>query len=595
MGQLTIEKARTEYCGRFNSAHKDQDVVLMGWCDTRRDHGGLVFVDVRDREGNVQVVFDPKITPDCKNLKNEYVIYVEGKVVLRPEGMVNDKIPTGEIEIHASQLKILSEAEQPPFLPYDKNVSENLRLKYRYLDIRSTHLSKMLKLRHQVSQEVRRHLSDQGFYEVETPILYKSTPEGARDFLVPSRMHTGSFYALPQSPQTLKQLLMIGGIDKYFQIAKCFRDEDLRADRQPEFTQIDIEMSFITRDQIMALTESLASRLWKEFKGQELGDIPVLTYKEAMDDYGSDKPDLRIAQKIKNLDEESRLIDFKVFQTALEQNGTVRGLCFPNVESFSRSQLDKLTERVKPYGAKGLVWIKFNADGEIQSPIKKFLTDEFLQALKKKFDISNGPATVFIIADSVKITSDTLGFLRLDISKSLGLVEEGPDRFCWVVDFPLLEFDAKEGRWFSVHHPFTSPDEPGLEILIQGNEKEYSDVLSRAYDFVCNGHEIAGGSIRIHNPKIQKQVFKALNISEEEMNERFGFFNEALTYGTPPHGGIAWGLDRLIMILGGTDAIRDVIAFPKTAKGNCLMSNAPSAIDNDQLIELNLKLRNTKR
>jgi aspartyl-tRNA synthetase len=594
LGQLTIDKVRSEYCGNVNLKHKDKSIVLMGWCDTRRDHGGLVFVDLRDREGFVQVVFDPKKTPICKELKNEYVIYVEGHVIERPEGMKNSKLSSGEIEVHADTLKILSEAEQLPFLPFEKNVSENLRLKYRYLEMRSHHLTRLLKLRHLVSQKVRNFLTEEGFYEVETPILYKSTPEGARDFLVPSRMQAGSFYALPQSPQTLKQLLMIGGIDKYFQIARCFRDEDLRADRQPEFTQIDIEMSFIKKEQIMELTEKLARLLWQEYRGQKIDKIPVMTYQEAMDKYGSDKPDLRIPNQIIDLKEWGSTLGFNAFNSALELGGVVRGIAFPGVEGFTRSRLDKLTDMTKSTGAKGLVWIKVSSSGEIQSPIKKFLTEDSIKNLANIFDFKGQDATYFVVADSWRVVSDTLGNLRLKIAAEEGLVNtQDGDKFCWVIDFPLMEFDPKEGRWYSVHHPFTSPDEAGFEILTSGQENKYDQVMSQAYDFVCNGNEVAGGSIRIHDPKIQKQVFKALKISEEEIQQRFGFFNEALTYGTPPHGGLAWGLDRLVMILGNTDAIRDVIAFPKTAKGSDLMSQAPSPVDNDQLIELHIKLRQT--
>ena len=596
MSQLVVDKPRTQYCGKIDIGFKSKKVVLMGWCDTRRDHGGLVFVDLRDREGFVQVVFDPKKTPQCKDLKNEYVIYIEGEVIERPEGMKNKKISTGEIEVQVDTLKILSEAEQLPFLPYEKNVSENLRLKYRYLEMRSERLTRLMKLRHQVTQKVRNVLSDEDFFEIETPMLYKSTPEGARDFLVPSRMHQGSFYALPQSPQTLKQLLMIGGMDKYFQIARCFRDEDLRADRQPEFTQIDIEMSFIRREDIMQLTEKLAREIWAKFRDQEIKAIPVMTFKEAMDNYGSDKPDLRIDHRIVDLEEWASKVDFNAFKSTLSGGGVVRGLAFPGVEGFTRSRLDKLTEIAKSSGAQGLVWVKISDDGQIQSPIKKFLNEDAVNALQNKFDIKGQDFTVFVIADNWKTTCDTLGNLRLKVASEEGLIDiDGGDKFCWVIDFPLMEFDSKLGRWFSVHHPFTSPDQDGYKILLEGDEKKYDKVMSQAYDFVCNGHEIAGGSIRIHDPKIQKQIFRALKITEEEMQSRFGFFNEALTYGTPPHGGIAWGLDRLVMILGNTDAIRDVIAFPKTAKGSCLMSEAPSTVDNEQLIELGIKLRQTTK
>lgn len=587
----SLKQERTDYCGRIGLQYKDQKVVVMGWVDTRRDHGGLIFVDLRDREGMVQVVLDPKALDNAKTIKNEYVVSIEGIVKERPENMKNKKVATGDIEIHAESLKVLSEAEALPFLPDEKNVSEALRLKYRYLEIRSQRLTELLRLRHKVNQKIRHHLSEQDFFEVETPILYKSTPEGARDFLVPSRMHQGQFYALPQSPQTLKQLLMVGGIDKYFQIARCFRDEDLRADRQPEFTQLDIEMSFVSRQQVMELTESLAEKLWQDFRGQSLGDVPVFTYQQAMDLYGNDKPDLRIPNQIKDIADLVPKIEFNVFKSALENGGVVRSLGYAGVESFSRSRLDKLTDKVKQSGAKGLVWIKIEDSGNIQSPIKKFLNDEFIQGLRQAHGLKQGASTFFIVADDWKVTCASLAGLRLSLGQEEKLIDESTDKFCWVVDFPLLEFDAQEGRWFSVHHPFTAPLDEGLEILAAGQEKDYGKVLSQAYDFVCNGNEIAGGSLRIFNPKVQKQVFKALNISEEEMNLRFGFFNDALKYGTPPHGGIAWGMDRLVMILGKTDAIRDVIAFPKTARGNCVMSEAPSPVDPEQLVELGIKLR----
>lgn len=589
----SLDQTRTDYCGRIGLNYKDQDVVVMGWIDTRRDHGGLVFVDLRDREGIVQVVLDPKVLEAAKNIKNEYVVSIKGQVQERPENMKNPKVSTGDIEIHATELKILSEAETLPFLPEEKNVSESLRLKYRYLEMRSQHLTSLLRLRHKVSQKLRAFLTDNDFFEVETPILYKSTPEGARDFLVPSRMHQGHFYALPQSPQTLKQLLMVGGIDRYFQIARCFRDEDLRADRQPEFTQLDIEMSFITRSEIMNLTQRLAQKIWQEFRGQDIGEVPVLTYQQAMDDYGNDKPDLRIPNKIVDISNFATALEFNVFKQAVENSGVIRSLGYKGIESFSRSRLDKLTEQVKRHGVKGLVWIKVDASGETQSPIKKFLTEDFITQLRQAHGLTDGPATFFIVADEWRLVCDSLASLRLSLGKEEGLIDESLDKFCWVVDFPLLEFDAKEGRWFSVHHPFTAPHDEGFVILAEGREKEYGKVLSQAYDFVCNGNEVAGGSLRIFNPQIQKQVFKALNISDEEVKARFGFFNDALKYGTPPHGGIAWGLDRLVMILGRTEAIRDVIAFPKTARGNCMMSEAPSYVNNDQLIELGIKLRSS--
>lgn len=582
---------RTHYCGKLTAAAVGQEVILMGWVDTRRDHGGLVFVDLRDREGIVQVVLDPKnsATSMAKELRNEFVIAVRGVVRRRPEGMTNERIATGEVEVEVTQAEILSAAETPPFQINDPRVSETLRLKYRYLDLRSPLLQGHLITRHKVTQLTRTKLSELGFVEVETPILYKSTPEGARDYLVPSRVNPGHFYALPQSPQTLKQLLMIGGMDRYFQIARCFRDEDLRAERQPEFSQIDVEMSFVEVEDVIGVTEDLANVIWKEVRGTEVGKIPHLTYQEAMNTYGNDKPDLRNPLKLKDLAAVVAESGFKVFDETVARGDSVKGLAVPKAGEFSRGQLDKLTATAKQMGAKGLVWIKADAKGELTSPISKFFSEDKFKEIFKAAGGEPGGA-VFIVADEFNIACAALSTLRNQLGHEMGLIDTSTDAFCWIVDFPLFEFDPEEKRWVARHHPFTMPKDEHLAILEEQREKEYGKVLAKAYDLVCNGHEIAGGSIRIHSQKVQDIMFKALGLTPEESQEKFGFFIEALQYGTPPHGGIAWGLDRLIMILCGTDAIRDVIAFPKTARATCLMSGAPGTVDRNQLIELGVRL-----
>ena len=582
---------RTHLCGELRGEHVGQEVVLMGWVDTRRDHGSLVFVDLRDREGFVQVVLNPDKagTFGAKNLRNEFVVAVKGIVRARPEGLVNKKVHTGEVEVEAQVCEVLSAAETPPIQIGDSKVSENLRLKYRYLEMRSAQLQGHLIVRHKVAQVVRHFLSDKGFLEIETPILYKSTPEGARDYLVPSRVHLGHFYALPQSPQTLKQLLMVGGVDRYFQIARCFRDEDLRADRQPEFSQIDLEMSFVDEEDLITLNENLARQLWKEIKGKEIGEISRLSYQEAMSLYGSDKPDLRNPLKLKDLGETVKKCGFKVFEDILARGGVVRALAVPKAGSLSRGKIDKLTDLAKQMGAKGLVWIKSDEGGGLTSSVAKFIEPGQLQNI---FDQAGGEkkGAVFIVADDFEVSCHALSALRDHLGHEFGLVDLTKDSFLWVVDFPLLEFSPEEKRWMARHHPFTSPKDEHVSILFEGREKEYSGLLAKAYDFVCNGHELAGGSIRIHNQQVQKSIFKAMGMSEEEIQYRFGFFIEALSYGTPPHGGIAWGMDRLIMILCDTDAIRDVIAFPKTAKASCLMSDAPSVVSREQLLELSIRL-----
>ncbi len=581
---------RTHSCGHLTSSDLSKTVLLTGWVDSRRDHGGLVFVDLRDREGIVQVVLDPNNEgqKSAKDLRSEYVVQIKGTVRARPDGMVNKKISTGEIEVEAQELKILSEAQTLPFQVDDEKVSEVLKLKYRYLEMRSPRLQKILSLRHRVNQLVRTFLSDNGFIEVETPILYKSTPEGARDYLVPSRVSQGNFYALPQSPQTLKQLLMIGGTDRYFQIARCFRDEDLRADRQPEFSQIDLEMSFVDQSDIMKINESLLRTIWKEIKGIDIQEIPVFTFDEVMNKYGSDKPDLRNPLVLKDVTSEASNHGFKVFDDVAARGGAIKALAVPGQGAISRGQIDKLTQMAKQMGAKGLVWMKHDGS-TVQSSVQKFFTEDQIQ---KIFEAAGGEkdGAVFIVADDFEVTCAALSHLRDHFGWELSLIDASKDSFLWVVDFPLLEYDADGKRWAARHHPFTMCKDEHVEMLKGKKDSDLKKVYAKAYDLVCNGYEIAGGSVRIHNQSVQEAMFNALGFSEEEREQKFGFFIEALKYGTPPHGGAAWGMDRLVMILAGTTAIRDVIAFPKTAKAACLMSEAPSPVAREQLLELGIRL-----
>ncbi len=591
MSKFVSEIKRTHYCGRIDRALVGQRVVLMGWVSTQRDLGGLVFVDLRDREGLVQVVLDPKEVGSsvAKKVGTEYVLALEGVVRFRPSNMMNQKMKTGEVEVYADRVDILNEARVLPFQVDDENVQDVLKLKYRYLDLRSPRLQRHFALRHQLLQLTRSFFSSHSFIEIETPILYKSTPEGARDYLVPSRVNPGTFYALPQSPQTLKQLLMIAGYDRYFQVARCFRDEDLRADRQPEFSQIDMEMSFVDKDEVMSINEQLLRHLWKEIKGVDVGLIPRMTYQEAMDRYGSDKPDLRFSMEIQDLRALVQGSGFKIFEEALANGGIVRGISVPGGGGFSRGMLDKLTEMAKKAGARGLVWIRSEGQGRFSSSVSKFFTNEKLGEIFEKCGGKEGEVAL-IVADHFDTVCAALNTLRLYLGKELGLIQTNKDQFLWVVDFPLLEYSADEKRWVARHHPFTAPKDEHVEDLINNDSAKNGSILAKAYDLVCNGYEVAGGSIRIYRNEVQQAMFRTLGMSSEETKKKFGFFLEALGYGTPPHGGIAWGVDRLVMILAGTEAIREVIAFPKTTRGTDLMADSPSEVYANQLAELGIQL-----
>ncbi len=581
---------KTTDCNSLRVEDIGSEVVLMGWVQRRRDHGGLIFVDLRDREGITQVVFDPQISPAAHQraggLRSEYVIAARGKVRHRPEGMTNPKLPTGEVEAAATELLILNTSKTPPFhVEDDVDASENIRLRYRYLDLRRPKLYHNLLLRHNVARLTRDYFNGLGFIEVETPVLTRSTPEGARDYLVPSRVNTGRFYALPQSPQLFKQLLMVAGFERYYQIVKCFRDEDLRADRQPEFTQLDLEMSFIREQNIYELMEGWVGRLFSELMGIQL-DLPFdrMTYARAMELYGSDRPDTRFALPLTDVTAIVAESDLRVFKQAIERGGIVKAVRVPGGVSLSRKELDDLIEFVKIFGAQGMAWIKIQPDGW-QSPITKFLPEPVRNALAERMGIEMGDAVLFV-ADQPKVVNDSLGNLRVRLGQQLGLIDPAAFNFVWVTDFPLFEWSHEEKRYTAMHHPFTAPAEADLDLLEESPEK----VRSRAYDLVLNGTEIGGGSIRIHQQETQARVFKALGIGEEEAREKFGFLLEALQYGAPPHGGIAFGLDRLVMLLSGSGSIRDVIAFPKTQKATCLMTGAPSDPDINQLLELCIKV-----
>ncbi|HFE4236434.1 TPA: aspartate--tRNA ligase [Staphylococcus aureus] len=584
---------RTTYCGLVTEAFLGQEITLKGWVNNRRDLGGLIFVDLRDREGIVQVVFNPAFSEEAlkiaETVRSEYVVEVQGTVTKRDPETVNPKIKTGQVEVQVTNIKVINKSETPPFSINEENVNvdENIRLKYRYLDLRRQELAQTFKMRHQITRSIRQYLDDEGFFDIETPVLTKSTPEGARDYLVPSRVHDGEFYALPQSPQLFKQLLMISGFDKYYQIVKCFRDEDLRADRQPEFTQVDIEMSFVDQEGVMQMGEEMLKKVVKEVKGVEInGAFPRMTYKEAMRRYGSDKPDTRFEMELIDVSQLGRDMDFKVFKDTVENDGEIKAIVAKGAaEQYTRKDMDALTEFVNIYGAKGLAWVKVVEDG-LTGPIGRFFETENVETLLTLTGAEAGDLVMFV-ADKPNVVAQSLGALRVKLAKELGLIDETKLNFLWVTDWPLLEYDEDAKRYVAAHHPFTSPKEADIAKL--GTAPEEAE--ANAYDIVLNGYELGGGSIRIHDGELQEKMFEVLGFTKEQAQEQFGFLLDAFKYGAPPHGGIALGLDRLVMLLTNRTNLRDTIAFPKTASATCLLTNAPGEVSDKQLEELSLRIR----
>ncbi|MEH7442288.1 aspartate--tRNA ligase [Bacillus sp. JJ1122] len=582
---------RTYFCGEVTEKAIGEKVTLKGWVQKRRDLGGLIFIDLRDRTGIVQIVFNPDVSPEAlalaEKVRTEYVLDVIGTVIARSEGTINENLKTGKIEVQADELTIINEAKTTPFIIADKtDVSEDVRLKYRYLDLRRPVMFETFKMRHQVTKAIRDFLDGEEFLDVETPILTKSTPEGARDYLVPSRVHPGEFYALPQSPQLFKQLMMVGGFERYYQIARCFRDEDLRADRQPEFTQVDIETSFMSQEDILALAEKMMQKVMKDVKGIELhAPFPRMGFDEAMDRFGSDKPDTRFGMELIDLSETVKDSGFKVFASAVENGGQVKAINVKGAAAnYSRKDIDALTEFVSVYGAKGLAWLKAEEDG-LKGPISKFFGDADQQALKGKLDVEAGDLLLFV-ADKKSVVADALGALRLKLGKELELIDQSKFNFLWITDWPLLEFDEEADRYFAAHHPFTMPVREDLPLL----DSDPAKVKAQAYDLVLNGYELGGGSLRIFERDIQEKMFSVLGFTKEQAVEQFGFLLEAFEYGTPPHGGIALGLDRMVMLLAGRTNLRDTIAFPKTASASDLLTDAPGEVSGAQLDELHLAL-----